>query len=138
MPKRGENIYKRKDNRWEARFEKGRDENGKIKYGYCYARTYKEVRLKLFSAKKLYQNNQYSRGNAKKMFSDFILDWLRVRSIGNTESTNSKYWYVINNHILPFFKMWKPSLCQQIWFLNLAMACSTKNNYPAKPFLIFW
>lgn len=104
MPKRGENIYKRKDNRWEARFEKGRDENGKIKYGYCYARTYKEVRLKLFSAKKLYQNNQYSRDNAKKMFSDFILDWLRVRSIGNTESTNSKYWYVINNHILPFFQ----------------------------------
>lgn len=38
MPRKGENIYKRKDGRWEGRFRKYRDANGKIKYGYVYAR----------------------------------------------------------------------------------------------------
>lgn len=32
MPKRGENIRKRKDGRWEARFIAGRDCNGKARY----------------------------------------------------------------------------------------------------------
>ena len=47
MPRKGENIYKRKDGRWEGRFRKYRDANGKIKYGYVYARSYTEVKIKL-------------------------------------------------------------------------------------------
>lgn len=46
MSKRGENIYQRKDGRWEGRYCKGRD-NGKIQYGYVYAGTYEEARDKL-------------------------------------------------------------------------------------------
>ena len=37
MPRKGENIRKRKDGRWEARYEKSRDQNGRIQYGYVYA-----------------------------------------------------------------------------------------------------
>ena len=40
MPRRGENIHKRKDGRWEARYIKGRQKNGKAIYGYLYAKTY--------------------------------------------------------------------------------------------------
>ena len=36
MPKTGENIYKRKDGRWEGRYIKSRV-NGRIKYGSVYA-----------------------------------------------------------------------------------------------------
>lgn len=32
MPRKGENIYRRKDNRWEARYVKGYSCNGKILY----------------------------------------------------------------------------------------------------------
>ena len=32
---KGENSFKRKDGRWEARYIKSREENGKIKYGFC-------------------------------------------------------------------------------------------------------
>ena len=39
MPRKGENIRKRKDGRWEARYEKCRDQNGRIQYGYLYGRT---------------------------------------------------------------------------------------------------
>lgn len=37
MPRRGENIYKRKDGRWEARFVKEITVDGKKKYGSVYA-----------------------------------------------------------------------------------------------------
>ena len=47
MPKRGENIHKRKDGRWEARYKKGIGVNGKTIYGSLYANTYREVKAKL-------------------------------------------------------------------------------------------
>ena len=39
MPKRGENIYKRKDGRWEGRYIKSAS-NGTVKWGYVYAKSY--------------------------------------------------------------------------------------------------
>ena len=36
MSKRGENIYKRKDNRWEARYIQSYRPDGTAKYGYWY------------------------------------------------------------------------------------------------------
>ena len=47
MSRRGENIYKRKDGRWEGRYIKGRSPDGKAQYGYVYARSYQEVRARL-------------------------------------------------------------------------------------------
>ena len=42
MSRKGENIYKRKDGRWEGRYIKSH-ENGKAHYGYVYGKTYKEA-----------------------------------------------------------------------------------------------
>lgn len=39
MPRKGENIYKRKDGRWEGRYIKGRDGKKAI-YGYVYSKSY--------------------------------------------------------------------------------------------------
>ena len=47
MSRKGENIYKRKDGRWEGRYIKSRTHTGKIVYGYVYAKTYREARAKL-------------------------------------------------------------------------------------------
>lgn len=44
--KSGDNIRLRADGRYEARYIKSRDENGKIKYGCCYGRTYEEAKEK--------------------------------------------------------------------------------------------
>lgn len=41
--KKGNNIRLRADGRFEARYVKGRDESGKIRYGYCYGHTYEEA-----------------------------------------------------------------------------------------------
>lgn len=50
MAKKGINIYKRKDNRWEARYVKGRTPAGKIQYGYVYGKSYHEARDKQLQA----------------------------------------------------------------------------------------
>ena len=55
MPRKGENIRKMKDGRWEARYEKCRDQNGRIQYGYLYGRTYEAVKKKKLAI--LCQNN---------------------------------------------------------------------------------
>ena len=51
MSRTGENIYKRKDGRWEGRYIKERVD-GKAKYGAVYARTYRDVKRKLDIARK--------------------------------------------------------------------------------------
>ena len=49
MPRTGENIFKRKDGRWEARYIH-HYEDGKAKYHYLYASSYREVRQKKLDA----------------------------------------------------------------------------------------
>ena len=44
MSRKGENIYKRKDGRWEGRYKKGNADNGRTIYGSCYGKTYREVK----------------------------------------------------------------------------------------------
>ena len=80
MPKRGENIYKRKDGRWEGRYIKSSSE-GVTKWGYVYAKTYKEVKKKLQTA---YQNQSESSQKPldvtikllKESFGSVASEWL--------------------------------------------------------------
>ena len=51
MSKKGENIYKRKDGRWEGRYIRLRNIGGKAEYGYIYGKSYAEVKKKLMNAK---------------------------------------------------------------------------------------
>ena len=46
MPRRGENIFKRKDGRWEARYVKEITADKRKKYGSVYASTYTQVKIK--------------------------------------------------------------------------------------------
>ena len=46
MARRGENIYKRGDGRWEGRYIRGRTPEGRAQYGYVYAATYSACREK--------------------------------------------------------------------------------------------
>ena len=46
MPRRGSNIYKRKDGRFEGRVAIGHKENGALRYKYVYAHTLSELKNK--------------------------------------------------------------------------------------------
>lgn len=96
MARRGENIYKRKDGRWEGRYVKGYGCNGRAMLGYVYAKTYREVREKLTAAK----NNAAPVGG-KKYFCAFCDEWLTLSRNRVKESTYVKYHSTVNLHIKP-------------------------------------
>lgn len=83
MPKRGENIYKRKDGRWEGRYIKQRHNGGKPQYGYIYGKTYSEVKEKIVKARAgLTRAGEPS--STPLYYKDIIRDWLsmaRIRTI---------------------------------------------------------
>ena len=58
MAKRGENIQKRKDGRWEGWYKIGNNKNGKIKHKSVTAKTKTECQEKLNKAKEEYFNEQ--------------------------------------------------------------------------------
>ena len=51
MARRGENIRKRKDGRWEGRYIKARTSEGKVQWGYVYGTVYAEVKQVLIRKK---------------------------------------------------------------------------------------
>lgn len=100
MAKRGENIYKRKDGRWEGRFIKGYDLSGKAQYGYVYAHSYANVKEKLNQKKgartQLYDNSE------KILYRDLITAWLNALQINIKESTYARYYHLTHSHIIPW------------------------------------
>lgn len=100
---KGENIFKRKDGRWEARYEKGRDSAGKIKYGFCYGKTYAEAKAKVTEAKSKVLAGTISKSakNTKK-FSYYCDCWLELHSTQLKASSYVKYLNCIENHIKPY------------------------------------
>ncbi len=100
MSKRGENIYKRNDGRWEGRYKCGFDKNGKTKYKSVYSKTYNECKQKLILAK----NMQIKQKNDVKLslsVKEIIYAWLENIRINVKQSTIHTYLVIINNHILP-------------------------------------
>lgn len=102
MSKKGENIYKRKDGRWEARYAKSRLDNNKIKYGYCYGKTYREAKEKAQTAKlQLFCECESESIIDCKSVSDFCDEWLKVNKNKIKESTFVKYSSALEKYIKP-------------------------------------
>lgn len=98
MSRRGENIYKRKDNRWEGRYIKGYDYKGKNLWGYVYAPSYRECREKLTAAK---QSSKTKPQTNRKDFNYFCDEWLVLSRNRVKESTYVKYYNTVTRHIKP-------------------------------------
>lgn len=107
MPRKGENIYKRKDGRWEGRYIRDRV-NGKAKYGYVFAHSYKEVKIKLTDAKaRLASNTSAIPVVASELlicsFSRASDEWIQANKSQWKESSTVKYINILDNHLLPEF-----------------------------------
>lgn len=99
MSKKGENIYKRKDGRWEGRYIKSRTESGKIIYGYVYARSYRETKEKQ-KAKIASYTSQITNKN-EHVFSYIASEWFESIKLHTKTSTQNKYHNMLTNYILP-------------------------------------
>ncbi len=104
MARRGENIRKRKDGRWEARFICGYQENGRAKYKYVYRRTYtevKEARNRMMSQKAGTRASEAEHAQEELRFASLLADWLQGIRREVKDSTYSRYSAVIEKHICP-------------------------------------
>lgn len=104
MSRKGTNIYKRKDGRWEARFIKSYDGNGKARYGYLYAKSYKDARQKLFHSLPLtFESAPNSTGKRQAGFfySHWLERWLELKFLEVKDSTYIRYKNHVENHISP-------------------------------------
>ena len=99
----GQNIYKRRDGRWEARVSLGKKADGRPYFKYLYASTYREVLL---------QKNNYEKSISLKntqiisntIFSEAAYNWLLNSASRWKPSTYIKYKNCLERYILPHWE----------------------------------
>lgn len=102
MPRKGENIHKRSDGRWEGRYRNGRDLNGQIIYRSVYGKTYREVKDKMLqSIMEVEQIPTVSK--YEKHFKEVCNLWLENNRIRYKGATCKKYKDLLDTHIIPEF-----------------------------------
>ncbi len=102
MSKKGENIYKRKDGRWEARYIKGYRPDGTAKYGYRYGKTYRQAKEKVTQAKAdMLAGKPDAIIYRRRRFAPYCDEWLQLHRNRIKESTFVKYFGILEKHIKP-------------------------------------
>lgn len=100
MPRRGENIYKRKDGRWEGRYIAGRDPlTNKAVYGYVYAVSYNEARRKKAMAAQEPKPCRPAPMTVAQCFELFLQE--KEQDARVRRSTLDRYRHAAEVHILP-------------------------------------
>lgn len=103
MSKRGENIRKRPDGRWEGRFRVKDPVTGKQKDRSVYAKTYAEVKAKLAEIKYNLQKQSketvvlYEENNI--LLEEIAREWLIRTAVSKKRSTYIKYRRIYENHL---------------------------------------
>lgn len=106
MSKKGENIYRRKDGRWEGRCILERKADGRYRYEYVYAGTYQEAKEKLILKKSAVIAGRTSVGRAEPPAGGFPFRipaeaWLNAMRSQVRDSTYIKYRNLLFSYILP-------------------------------------
>lgn len=99
MPKRGENIRKRKDGRWEGRYIISYNLEGKASYQSVYGKSYAEVKQKMKEKQGITAKQKPVTGNVG--FDVLCLAWLKEVRVEVKESTYADYYDKVHNHIIP-------------------------------------
>lgn len=100
VSKRGENIYKRKDGRWEGRYIKERSADGKARYAYVYGKSYADAKQKLLD-RRIAQAQNIDCSPSHTKYGDILRNWIAMSRVHIKESTYSRYVHLANVHILP-------------------------------------
>lgn len=103
MARHGENIRKRKDGRWEGRYQVYSEEKEKTVYRSIYGYTYEEVRENLTVQKNLLRgvpkNGGYQDKSYSLRFSEVAKEWLAEIERHKKPSTYVKYSVIYRTHI---------------------------------------
>ena len=97
MPKKGTNIYKRKDGRWEARYVQAINPDGTKKYASVYAGSYREARDKQLLC--MQNIHPITSGSTNMLLEELMWNWLSSTENKVKRSTYLKYESMISNHL---------------------------------------
>lgn len=131
MARRGENIYKHSDGRWEGRYIQSRDPSGKAVYKSVYAYSYTEVKERLKKCQIDYEEQHQTKVDYN--FEFFADCWLTTVKMKCKLSTYNKYKNLYNKHIDPVFHNYKindinMAMFQQITQSNSGLSPKTQND----------
>lgn len=133
MPRTGENIYKRKDGRWEGRYIKTHLPSGKTVYGYLYARTYRDLKEKMLCQERLKNKPHLS---SSPTFQTVAEEWITSRQPHLKEASIVKYRNLLNTYIFPEMGNEKILLLnyeQMDTFCHRMLTAGGKNNSGLSP-----
>ena len=99
MAKRGSNVYKRRDGRFEGRVHVGYKADGSKKYKSVYGRTLSEVKDKMSQLYSVRSENTVSA--IKLTVNEASKQWLSAARLRVKESSYANYENILNRHILP-------------------------------------
>ena len=101
MPKKGENIRKRADGRWEGRYKVDTLTDAKTKYHSVYGKTYKEVKdkIRLITSQPALLNEK--KQQQPILIKEIITQWLNSSKSIHKGATEVRYEYLIEKHIIP-------------------------------------
>lgn len=133
MPRTGNNIYKRKDGRWEGRYIKEYTADGKAKYGYVYAKTYAEVKTKLSIALSE-SSKKVSEPSVNYLFSEIAEKWLARIKLECKISTYNKYRNNYEKQLKPSFGKYSISKIGSDMIENFVARLLTNGRNDKKPF----
>lgn len=98
MSRRGDNIHKRKDGRWEGRYQL--PSNTSPRYKSVYGKTYKETKEKLDNLRK--EGIRENRPQLKeRTMNEVISLWYFQKEVTLKGATRAKYTDIIDKHIRP-------------------------------------
>lgn len=103
MARHGENIYKRKDGRYEGRYVIGRTLAGKTRFGYVYARQYADVRRMLLQKKaELLRRTEGKEVVRQGTLDEWMNYWMENELLGSVKASSYQtYLGQINRHLCP-------------------------------------
>ncbi len=127
MPRRGENIYRRKDGRWEGRVRQPAALNNQRKYRSVYGRTYGEVKRKLEEAKKEAPDKA---GRCDLCMEEAANIWYTDKRDNWKESTYAAYRQTIEKYVLP--RLGEKPLCAIDNFVMSNFAREIQTENPAR------
>ena len=100
MSRRGENIFKRKDGRWEARVPEYKI-NGEKVYRSIYGRSYTEVKLKKNDYYRSVNHKKFTKPPESTTFADIADYWLTTIKGTVKESSFTRYHRNVHSYLNP-------------------------------------
>lgn len=132
MPRKGENIFKRKDGRWEARYIH-HYENGKAKYRYVYGATYSEAKAKKMAEQKMPENMKIPAAKQIATFGMLANAWLADIRVSVKESTYTRYYRIVTKYLFPLLEEQMLSKIDQRYLNSLTEKLLQEGGVDHKP-----